>query len=356
MAALGRIPPPLLAALALAAVVAFVLAARAWRRGDRRAWVLLVPSAALSAGVVAAVQQMEASGTATFGWPLVWAIPVLTYRLLGLPLDYEVAFAFGFPLSLAANVATVVATAYAGLIASGRRAVGLGAALALAVWPLVSVLVAGERAWDNGSWLVDTGLALYTEPVSTALVVGAALLLLLPSTQARVGGAGLLLGLATAVKLSNGVVALVLVVVVAALRSRRDAALLAVGTAVFAAVAVAYYPLGYYDRGDDQPSGFPEDPFSLDYAGDNWLHSTLFSPRTLVVLVPLAALGAWALRRRPYPLAVLGAVALGNAAFYSFYELTWEHPRFLFLSLPPLFVLWAAGLAAVLAATARRLR
>ena len=51
------------------------------------------------------------------------------------------------------------------------------------------------------------------------------------------------------------------------------------------------------------------------------------------------------LRRRPYALAVLAGVALANAVFYSFYEATRAHPRFFYVSLPPLFVLWVAGLA-----------
>ena len=221
MGALGRIPLPLLALLALAVVAAAAAAVAGWRRGDRRAWIVLVPAAAVSAAVVATVLEMEASGTAAFGWPLVWALLVLPYRALGLPLDYEVAFAFGFPLSLAANVVTVVATAYAGWFATGRRGIGLGAALALAVWPLVAIAVAGERAWENGSWLVDTGLALYTEPLSTALVTVAAALLLLPATQLRLAGAGVLLGLAGVVRLSNAAVALALVAVVAVFRGVR---------------------------------------------------------------------------------------------------------------------------------------
>jgi hypothetical protein len=123
----------------------------------------------------------------------------------------------------------------------------------------------------------------------------------------------------------------------------------------FAPAVLAYWPLSYYDREEDRPSSFPENAFSLDYAGSSWLDSTLFSPRTLIVLLPLALVGAWWLRRRPYPLALLAGLALANAAFYTVYVPTADHPRFLYASLPPLFVLFGAGAVAV-ADEARRRR
>ena len=94
-----------------------------------------------------------------------------------------------------------------------------------AVWPLVSGQIAGHSAWGNGQWNVDVGLHLYTEPLSTALVVASVALLLRPATQ-QLGraGAGLAIGYATAVKLTNGVVGVVLAVLVAwrhGLRRRR---------------------------------------------------------------------------------------------------------------------------------------
>jgi hypothetical protein len=39
------------------------------------------------------------------------------------------------------------------------------------------------------------------------------------------------------------------------------------------------------------------------------------------------------------------AFLLINPIFYSFYANTAQHPRFLYASLPELFVLWAAGIA-----------
>ena len=49
--------------------------------------------------------------------------------------------------------------------------------------------------------------------------------------------------------------------------------------------------------------------------------------------------------RRPWALALVLAFWLLNPVFYSFYANTAHHPRFLYASLPELFVLWAAGLA-----------
>lgn len=347
MAAWARVPLPLLALVAVGLLAVAAVVIRAWRGGTRSAWLVVAPTAAFAAAVVVAVLEMEPTGTPVFGWSLVWSLPLLPYRALGLPLDYEIAFAFGFPLSLAANVVALVATAYAGWFATGRRGIGLIAAGALAAWPLVSMLVAGERAWDNGSWIVDTGLALYTEPLSTALVATAAALLLAPSSGLALAGAGVLLSLATLVKLSNGYLAALVVFVLAQFRGLRNALVFLAGLLTFAPVVLAYWPLSYYDREEDQPSSFPENAFSFDYASANWLDSTLFSPRTLLVLLPLALVGGWSLRRRAYPLALLAGLALANAAFYTIYEPTAGHPRFLYASLPPLFVLLGAGAAAV---------
>jgi hypothetical protein len=44
---------------------------------------------------------------------------------------------------------------------------------------------------------------------------------------------------------------------------------------------------------------------------------------------------------------LLAAVIATNALFYTFYEHTHLHPRFLYVALPALFVLQAAGVARV---------
>jgi hypothetical protein len=335
-ARLGAAP---LGALVLAALLAAAALVLAWRRRLLRpAWLVVAAAAVFGIVVAVVVTQMAAPGAAVFGWPLVWSLPMLPYRSFGGPLDPDVAFGFGLVLSLVANVVTVVATAYAGLYATGRRAVGLAAAAAFALWPLLVGVVGGERAWGNGTWTVDAGLALYTEPLSTALVTTALALLLSPRLEElRVALAGVALGLATAVKLSNALLAAAAAFILLAFR-RPLALPYAAGAATFAPVVLVYWPKGYEAQ--------RREPFSLEYAGRSWADSLLFSPRTLVVLVPLALVGAIALRSWRSRL-LLAAWIVPTAVLYTFYRVTWEHPRFLFTALPAAFVLWVTGVAAV---------
>src|SRR4051794_791006 len=88
MAAFGRMPRAVLALDVLLALVAAAAIVLLWRRRPAwRAW--LVPAALLAFGLVCAVavRWMEPSGAAVFGWPLVWALPMLAYRALGLGLS-----------------------------------------------------------------------------------------------------------------------------------------------------------------------------------------------------------------------------------------------------------------------------
>ena len=126
----------------------------------------------------------------------------------------------------------------------------------------------------------------------------------------------------------------------------RRALPVAAGGLTFAPAIAAYWPIGYVQE-EGGRNLLPPDPFSFDYGLRNWSDSLLFGPRTLLLLVPLAVLGALLLRRRRFELALLGAFVLGNVAVYTFYEPTDVHPRFFFSSLPPLFVLWAAGVVGV---------
>jgi hypothetical protein len=335
-----RLGAPVLVLLVVATLVAAAAIVLAWRRRPvPRAWLAVAAAGAFALLVSAAVTQMHAPGAAVFGWPLVWSLPMLPYRTLGGPLDADVAFGFGLVLSLAANAVTVVATAFAGLYATGRRTLGLAAAAAYALWPLLVGLVAGERSWGNGTWTVDAGLALYTEPLSTALATTAVALLLSPRLdEVRVALAGIALSLATAVKLSNALLAAAAGLILLALR-RPLAIPFAAGALTFAPLVAVYWPKGYEAQ--------RREPFSLEYAGRSWADSLLFSPRTLAVLVPLALVGAIALRAW-WPRLLLGAWIVPTAALYTFYRVTWEHPRFLFSALPAVFVLWVTGVSAAL--------
>jgi hypothetical protein len=364
LASWGRLPVPVLGALIIGAVCGASALVWAWRgRKLGREWLIVLAAAGFALLVVPAIVEMNPPGAAVFGWPLVWSLPMLPYRTLGFPLDPDIAFGFGLVLSLAANVVTIVAAAFAGLFASGRRSVGLLAAALLALWPLLVGLVGGARAWGNGTWTVDAGLVMYTEPVSTALVTVALALMLSPRlTPTVLAIAGVALGLATAVKLSNAIVAVAVLALltVAAPRTWRNMGLSRLGlrgvppylagVLSFAPVVAAYWPKGYAALRDD-PDYWPDRPFSADYVVRNWRDSLLFGPRTLLVLVPLGVVGFVVIRN--WPRLVLGAWIVGNVVLYSFYSSTAEHPRYLFASLPALFVLWSAG-ALMLAEAARR--
>ena len=355
LASWGRLGP-LVVALGCGVVVASVLLVREWRRGSiGRHWLVALGAAGFALTVSAAVAKMHPPGAAVIGWPLVWSVPMLPYRALGGPLGPDIAFGFGLALSLLANAVTVVATAYVGFHATGRRALGIGAAALFALWPLLVGVVGGSRAWQNGTWTVDAGLALYTEPLSTALVASAAALLLSPTlTQLRLASSGVLLGLATAVKLTNGLLAVLLLALLVVRIGGRRALPCAAGALAFAPLVAVYWPKGYAAQFDD-PSSWPEHPFSPGYVVRSWTDSLLFTPSTLLLLVPLAIAGAIALEAW-WARAVLVTWALVNPVFYSFYANTSDHPRFLFASLPAVFVLWIAGLAAVATTAARVIR
>jgi hypothetical protein len=347
MAAWGRIPAPALAALGALTVAGAVALIREWRRSPRRRTLLLL-AAAWWVGLLLVVNVAEErfAGAAVVGWPIVWAVPMLPVRLAGATLDQNVAFWLGLPLQLACNVATVVATAYAGMYASGRRSVGLAAGAVFAFWPLLTGLIGGHRAWGNGTWPVDAGLHMYTEPLSTALVaIGLALLLSPRLTPLRLTLAGAALGYATTVKVSNCLAAAGGLLLLA-WRFRGDARRIvpfAAGGLAFAPLVLAYWPLGY-SRLRKDPTYWPQDPFRLSYVQRSWTDSLLFTPRTLAIILPLAVLGLVALRRA-WPLAVLLVWTLANPLLYSFYFYTPIDPRFLWASLPSFFVLWAAGAA-----------
>jgi hypothetical protein len=329
------------------AAAALLLGAGAWLAWRLRpAWTALVAAASsVSLAATVLVLGSAATGAAVVGWPLLWAIPLLPFRVLGL-LNDDLAFAVGLPILLAANGVTVVATAVIGLRASGRRWIGVGAAALFAAWPLLARLLAGPSAWENGQWHVDVGLHLYTEPLSTALVTTAIALLLGPRLdEVRLALAGVLLGYATVVRVSNGLFAAAAVALVALRVGPRRVLPFAVGGLAFAPLVVAYWPKGY-------PAIESVPGFSLAQASRSWGADTLvFDPRTVALLLPLAVLGTLALRA--WTSALLVAVIATNVALYSFYEHTHLHPRFLYVLLPALFVLEASGAGLVIRKVSR---
>jgi hypothetical protein len=351
MAAWGRMPRALFGldvVFVLAAAIALTILWR--RRADLRPW--LVPAALFAVGLAICVDihYMEATGAAVLGWPLVWALALLPLRAVG-RLTPSSAWDAGTALSIAFVALTVVAVAYLGRNATGRKWIGLLAAACWTAWPLLVGLIAGHEAWANNQWDIDVGLHNYDEPLSTLLVTCAAALLVSPRmTPMRLALAGCALSLATSVKVSNAVTA-GLVLVILFVRLRRGVLPYLAGLLSFAPVALVYWPLSY-PKLYGNANSWPHDAFDVSHVVSSWTHSSIFTPHTLAIVTPLAVIGAFGLRR-PWTLALVLAVLLVNPVFYSFFANTAEHPRFLYASLPELFTLWAAGVA-VLGARARR--
>ena len=349
-----RVSRPLLLLAVVLVIGATVIGVGLWRRSpERRSLAVLLPVAAISVAATLPIHKMHILGAGTIGWPLLWAIPMIPIRAVGLDPTPDVAFVIGLALTLIALTVTVVATAYVGLYASGRRSVGLVAAALFTFWPLVSGQLVGHSAWENGQWNVDVGLHLYTEPLSTALVVVSVALLLRPATQQPGrAGAGLAIGYATAARLTNGIVGLVLAALVVWRYGWRRAIPFAAGGLVSLPIVLVYWPKGYIGMFDGKaPPSFR--PWALSYVDDAWAHSLLYTPRLLLLLAPLFVIGCYAIRDR-WVLAVVCTPIVVNAVVYSFYYVTALHPRFLYVTLPFVFVLEATGAVMVVEAVQRR--
>jgi hypothetical protein len=333
---MGGLGAVLLAVLASSVVVAVW----SWRRGWR-ALALLLPAAVVSITVTLIIRETAAPGAAVVGWSLVWAAALFPLPALGLELTPDRAFPVGVVLGLAANGITTVATAYLGLRASRRHSVGIAAAGLFATWPVWVGLIAGHRAWENSQWNIDAGLHLYTEPVSTMLVVVALAVLLGPAPgEGAAAASGLALGFATVVKLTNGLIGLVLVPLVAIRYGVRTAAVFAAGGLVSVPIVLAWWPKGYVQIFDGAIAPVPA--YSLDYVGVNWRSSTIFTPLMLLLLVLPSLLGIIGIEGW-YARSALAAPVVVTALAYSAYFVTNQHPRFLYVALPFVFVLWAAG-------------
>jgi hypothetical protein len=193
---------------------------------------------------------------------------------------------------------------------------------------------------------VDVGLHNYNEPLSTLLVTSGAAIVLTPRlTQLRLAIAGCAMSAATLVKLSNGLLAAAALIVVF-LRGRvHDALPYLAGALALAPLVAVYWPLSY-PKLFDNPHSWPRDPFDPAHIVSSWTHSSIFTPHTLAIILPLAVIGIAGLLR-PWPLALVLAFLLINPVFYSFYANTAQHPRFLYASLPELFVLWTAGIGVI---------
>lgn len=327
---------------ALALVTCFTVASVILWRGGVRWLAVLLPPLAVAAVTGVLVHDMAGPGSGVIGWPLVWALSLSPLPVFHVALTPDRSFPPGLAISLIANAVTVVATAYVGLRATGRRSVGLIAAGLYATWPLWVGIVAGTRAWENGQWFVDVGLHLYTEPLSTALVVVSLAILLHPRlSNVAAAVAGLLLGFGTAVKLTNGFVAAFLVLIVAFQHGMRRAAILALGGIVSAPIVFGFWSKGYVDTSGGGGVYLGE-LYRWEFVSTNARTSTIFNGTMLLVLVPLALVGVVFLRGWFRRAMLVGPIVVSIASFGAYY-VTNQHPRFYYVVLPSVFVLQAAG-------------
>ncbi len=331
-----------LALIALLVLVAAAAAVRVWRRAPRlRAWAVVGFTLVLALACAAAIHETGDTPAGAVGWPLLLSIPLLPLRVVH-HAGPDAAYAISLVFALIANAATVVATGYAGRNATRRPQVGLLAAALFAFWPLLTWPLAGGSAWENGTWAIDAGLALYTEPVSTALVAIGAALILRPRLEAvPLALAGISLGFATAVRPTNGIVAALALAVLAWRIGPRRAAPCLAGALAVAPVVLAFLPKrrGYElaPASDERGALFSPDNFVGSFT-----HSLLWEPRALAVIVPVAVAGCFFLRSRAVVLFLAGW-ALSNPIVYAFFRATADHPRYFFASLPAVLVLWSAG-------------
>ncbi len=338
-----KVSKPLLGLGVLVLTGVLAWAARAWRRGEHAA---AVCAASLGLGLFTCVgiRQMGLTGAGAVGWPIVWSIPLFPLRVAG-ELGYHGAFYIGAVILMTCNVVTIVATA---VIA--RRLLPSEAALVapalLVVWPFVMRFVEGTGNIVYGSWLADSGLLIYSEPLSTALVACAVALIVVRRPEAAACAvAGALAGLSVDVRITNALIAVVLFGALLLARELRSAAAYAVAGIGTVSITLAFWSKGYASFAPTGGVASFRGLFSLSYVGRSWRDSGVFDWKMLALLLPLPLIGAFALRRRPVELLLLGGTVVVTAALYSAYYITALHPRFLFVTLPPLFVLAAAGVA-----------
>jgi hypothetical protein len=345
----------LLPGIVVLALGALVAARWAWRRYPGAGhWVIAACAGLVSCLAAVVILNIEGQAPAgAVGWPLLLSIPLVPFRVAGW-IDEEVAFGVGLAVSIVANAVTIFATAFIGWRVSGRRQIGLVAAALFTFWPFLVSLLLGEKTWENGAWEVETGLALYTEPLSTACVAtGLALVLTKGRSPSALVAAGVAFGYATAVRPTDIVFAAAAAVLLASERDWRSTGRLIVGGMTVLPIVLAFLPKkrGYDLELARDASGQPL--WSDDYIVSTFSDSSVWQPLLLVLLLPFVVLGVAALRPRRIGVMLLGG-AVANAAIYAFFRATPEHPRYLQVGLPALLVLWTVGAVAVRTRTLRR--
>jgi hypothetical protein len=354
ISAWAHVSKPLLALAVIALVAVGDGVVHLWRRG-RRDWAAVVAVTAVALFVTLAIREMGDTGAGAVGWPIVWSLPLFPLRAVG-ELGYHSAYYLGNAIVLIANVVTLVATALVARRLLPPRYALIAPAL-LVVWPFLMRFVEGTGNGVYGSWLDDVGPLLYAEPVSTALIaVALALFVLRRRDSTAAAFAGALTAFATAVRISNVTLAAVFFVAYWLASTRRAAAMYTLACAGTAVIAAEFWTKGYSSFKNKPSDQAPDGLFSWHYVVRSWRDSTVFDWKMLAILLPLPLIGLYALRRRRADMLTLVGIVAATAIFYSAYYITALHPRFLYVALPALWILAAAGVAEVVrrGADARR--
>lgn len=345
ISAWAHVSRPLLA-LAVVVLVAIGYGVLRLRRSGRGAEAVVVGVTAVAVFVSLGVHQMGDTGAGAVGWPIVWSLPLFPLRAVG-ALGYHSAYYVGNAIALACNVVTVVATALVARRLLPPRYALVAPAL-LVVWPFLMRFVEGTGNGVYGSWLDDVGPLLYAEPLSTALIAVALALFVLRRRDATAAAfAGALTAFATAVRISNVTLAGVFFVAYWLASTRRAAAMYTVACAGTAVIAAEFWSKGYSSFKNKPSDQAPDGLFSWHYLVRSWRDSTVFDWKMLAILLPLPLIGIYALRRRRADVLTLAGIVAATAVFYSAYYITALHPRFLYVALPALWLLAAAGVAEV---------
>ena len=220
---------------------------------------------------------MKPSGAAVFGWPLLWALPMLAYRALG------------FGLSEARRVGLRRRALARSRRAHGRRRrvprpqrdrPPLGRPARRRVLDGLagarrrrSPATARGRTASGRSTSACTTTASRCRPCSSRRARRSSLS---PRrTQLQLALAGCALSAATLVKVSNGLLAAAALVVVFLRGRTREALPYLAGALSLAPLVAVYWPLSY-PKLFDNPQSWPRDPFDPGHIVTSWTHSSIF--------------------------------------------------------------------------------
>ena len=279
----------------------------------------------------------EPTGAAVVGWPLLWAIPLFPFASSACSTTTSPSRSGSRSRSPRTRSRSSRPPSSACARAAAARSASAAAAL-FAVWPLLTRPLAGPSAWENGHWNVDVGLA----PLHGAALDGArrGRDRAPARTAARRSSGSRRPALCSASRpssgSSNGLFAAAAVGLARVRLGPRRTAAVRAGRA---RVRAARRRLLAEGLSDDRERARLLARAGVDRSWDRLADLRPADAARSRSRSPCSgSLASARVERR-----LLGAVIATNVALYTFYEHTHLHPRFLFVALPALFVLEAAG-------------